>query len=192
MEKEGNVQKNKEMKKKTFLKITLYFLTILFGVIYFHVYRESKIVNEVTIQQKNIDLNGDNKDISMEKNTFYALNKENTALIKKSIKMPKIEKKRDKIEAMLKFTFENLVETGVLTSQDIEIKNIFIKNGDIFINCGSGLLELNSENKKNLLAIYSIVNTLTEIEGVKSVKFFVNNAEQKGIFSKSYTRNDKI
>ena len=62
----------------------------------------------------------------------------------------------------------------------------------LYIDVDANMLELKVENRKNLLAIYSIVNSVTEIGNIRRIKFLIDGKEEKGSFSKIYTRNTNI
>ena len=87
---------------------------------------------------------------------------------------------------------ENLWESKILKTPQIEIGNIFIKGDMLYIDVDANMLELKVENRKNLLAIYSIVNSVTEIGNIRRIKFLIDGKEEKGSFSKIYTRNTNI
>lgn len=87
---------------------------------------------------------------------------------------------------------ENLWESKILKTSQIEIGNIFIKGDMLYIDVDANMLELKVENRKNLLAIYSIVNSVTEIGNIRKIKFLIDGKEETGSFSKIYTRNTNI
>lgn len=176
-------------KKSLIVAIIVWILVLISGFIYFQMKKESKNINiiEVTENQNPLQ-NGEKK----EKATFYILDSKSLTLKTQTEEIPYSFAIRDKLEIILQKTFENLWNEKILDTPQIAIHNIYIKNDTVYVDCDANILKIKDENRKNLLALYSIVNSITEIGNVKKVKILVDGKEETGIFSKTYTRNIKI
>lgn len=142
---------------------------------------------EITNKEKVVTEEG-----KVEKINFYVVSDNVDKLLRKEKEIPLYIKPKDKIRKIVQVSMENLWESKILKTSQIEIGNIFIKGDMLYIDVDANMLELKVENRKNLLAIYSIVNSVTEIGNIRRIKFLIDGKEETGSFSKIYTRNTNI
>ena len=158
-------------------------IVIVSGVMFFQMRSSSKKINIIEITNKEKVVTEEGK---VEKINFYVVSDNVDKLLRKEKEIPLYIKPKDKIRKIVQVSMENLWESKILKTSQIEIGNIFIKGDMLYIDVDANMLELKVENRKNLLAIYSIVNS------VRRIKFLIDGKEEKGSFSKIYTRNTNI
>lgn len=159
---------------------------LLVGGMYHKLEAQSKVINDVEISKKEKVLGSDGH---FENVKFYLPNSNFTQLVEKIESIPVYFKTRDKVEVVAQKSFQNLFDSKLLKNPNIEINNIFIKGDTVYIDCDKEILGLKEQNKKNILGIYSLVNSITEIPGIKKVKILINGKEENGNFSRTYSRN---
>lgn len=164
-------------------------IVIVSGVMFFQMRSSSKKINIIEITNKEKVVTEEGK---VEKINFYVVSDNVDKLLRKEKEIPLYIKPKDKIRKIVQVSMENLWESKILKTPQIEIGNIFIKRDMLYIDVDANMLELKVENRKNLLAIYSIVNSVTEIGNIRRIKFLIDGKEEKGSFSKIYTRNTNI
>lgn len=164
-------------------------IVIVSGVIFFQMRSSSKKINIIEITNKEKVVTEEGK---VEKINFYVVSDNVDKLLRKEKEIPLYIKPKDKIRKIVQVSMENLWESKILKTSQIEIGNIFIKGDMLYIDVDANMLELKVENRKNLLAIYSIVNSVTEIGNIRRIKFLIDGKEETGSFSKIYTRNTNI
>ena len=164
-------------------------IVIVSGVMFFQMRSSSKKINIIEITNKEKVVTEEGK---VEKINFYVDEDNVDKLLRKEKEIPLYIKPKDKIRKIVQVSMENLWESKILKTSQIEIGNIFIKGDMLYIDVDANMLELKVENRKNLLAIYSIVNSVTEIGNIRKIKFLIDGKEETGSFSKIYTRNTNI
>lgn len=164
-------------------------IVIVSGVMFFQMRSSSKKINIIEITNKEKVVTEEGK---VEKMNFYVVSDNVDKLLRKEKEIPLYIKPKDKIRKIVQVSMENLWESKILKTSQIEIGNIFIKGDMLYIDVDANMLELKVENRKNLLAIYSIVNSVTEIGNIRKIKFLIDGKEETGSFSKIYTRNTNI
>lgn len=164
-------------------------IVIVSGVMFFQMRSSSKKINIIEITNKEKVVTEEGK---VEKINFYVVSDNVEKLLRKEKEIPLYIKPKDKIRKIVQVSMENLWESKILKTSQIEIGNIFIKGDMLYIDVDANMLELKVENRKNLLAIYSIVNSVTEIGNIRKIKFLIDGKEETGSFSKIYTRNTNI
>lgn len=164
-------------------------IVIVSGVMFFQMRSSSKKINIIEITNKEKVVTEEGK---VEKINFYVVSDNVDKLLRKEKEIPLYIKPKDKIRKIVQVSMENLWESKILKTSQIEIGNIFIKSDMLYIDVDANMLELKVENRKNLLAIYSIVNSVTEIGNIRKIKFLIDGKEETGSFSKIYTRNTNI
>ncbi|WP_291258618.1 GerMN domain-containing protein [Fusobacterium sp.] len=161
-------------------------LVLCSGFAYYQLKSSSEKIHIINPIEKNSNLN---EKQNFEKITIYTVTNNKLATHQENI--PLSPKLRDKIKSIVEINLKNLQELKVLTNEKVEIDNIYIKGDTVFLDI-SNISELKTENRKNLLSIYSIVNSITELGNIRKVKILVNGREETGIFTNTYTRNTNI
>lgn len=165
-------------------------LVVVTGITYFQMKKSSEQINVVELDKKENMVVEEGK---VEKATLYILSDKGDKLTKKEEEIPHYIKSKDKIRKIVQLSIENLYKNKMIKTSQIEIGNIFITEDITYIDLEADMLELKAENRKNLLAIYSIVNSVTEIGNIQKIKFLIDGREEEeGSFSKVYTRNTNI
>lgn len=178
------------MNKKLLIVVgVIWSLVLISGVTYYQMKKSSEKINIIEVEKKNNVVTDNTKEESI---VLYVFSEEKDKLVKKEEKVLYQFKTRDKIEKIAELVFENLWLNKVLNTAQIEIRNIYIKDDTVYLDVDANILELKTENRKNLLAIYSLVNSITEIGNIRKVKILVDGKEETGSFSKVYTRNTNI
>lgn len=169
--------------------IVTWVVVVVFGGLYYALEKESKVINEVQISKKDNSLKSNGK---FEEVKIYIPDGNVTELIRQNRDIPHYFKKRDKAEAIAKRVFQNLYEISLLKNPNVEINNIYIRDNIMYLDCSDAILELKEPKKANILAIYSLVNSITEIPNIRKIKILVNGKEEKGNFARLYLRNTNI
>lgn len=178
------------MNKKLLIVVgVIWSLVLISGVTYYQMKKSSEKINIIEVEKKNNVVTDNTKEESI---VLYVFSEGKDKLVKKEEKVLYQFKTRDKIEKIAELVFENLWLNEVLNTAQIEIRNIYIKDDTVYLDVDANILELKTENRKNLLAIYSLVNSITEIGNIRKVKILVDGKEETGSFSKVYTRNTNI
>lgn len=178
------------MNKKLLIVVgVIWSLVLISGVTYYQMKKSSEKINIIEVEKKNNVVTDNTKEESI---VLYVFSEGKDKLVKKEKKVLYQFKTRDKIEKIAELVFENLWLNKVLNTAQIEIRNIYIKDDTVYLDVDANILELKTENRKNLLAIYSLVNSITEIGNIRKVKILVDGKEETGSFSKVYTRNTNI
>lgn len=178
------------MNKKLIIVVGIIWgIVLVSGVTFFQMKSSSKKINIIEMANKEQVATKEEK---VEKINFYVVSENGNKLLRKEKEIPFYIKAKDKIRKIAQISIENLWESKILKTSQIEIGNIFIKGDTLYIDVDANMLELKAENRKNLLAIYSIVNSITEIGNIRKVKFLIDGKEEEGSFSKIYTRNTNI
>jgi hypothetical protein len=175
-----------ENKKTLVVLIIIWIIVALAGGTYYKLKNSTKVINQVELVKKARKLLETGKFESVK---FYYPNGNFTELKTKDEDIPVYYKKRDKIEKIAERSFENLYLTKILTTPQIDVKNVYIAGDTVYIDCEPEIGALKEPTKKNILGIYSIVNSITEVPGINKVKILVDEKEQSGNFSRIYTRN---
>lgn len=176
-------------KKVLILAGIVWALVVVSGVTYYQLKKSSEVVNVVELEKKQEKVEAGAVE---EKINFYVFSENKDKLIKEERTIEVYPRTRDRIRKIAEISFENLWQSKIIGTAQVEIRNIYIKGDMIYIDVDANILELKAENRRNLLAIYSIVNSVTEIGNIRKVKILVDGKEETGSFSKVYTRNTNI
>lgn len=177
------------MKKKITVVAIIWIVVLVVGGVYFHMKKESEKINVINIAKKENPLIDEKKEENV---TLYSVNEQRSELVTEKQTIPSYSNERDKIEKLVQLSCEKLWKAKLLSTPQIEINNIFIDGDMLYLDLDANILEMKGENRGNLLGIYSIVNSITEIGSIKRVKILVDGKEETGIFSNTYTRNTGI
>lgn len=165
--------------------IGAWIITALCGITYFNIIKDKSI--------KTIDINGINiEEKAKEKIVIYIPSADGKELIKRDENIEESQSRRDKSVKVASKTIEILQNEGFLENKDITILNLYFSNDTAYIDLSSSAKELDDNSRKNLLNIYSIVNSLTELGNVNRVKILVNGKDGSKNLGKFYNRNTNI
>lgn len=176
----------KKSKKGMGFLLIIWIIVVILGFSYYNLEKSSQKINILNIERKVETKKVEGK---FEQVKLYIPNSDFTKLKILTEEMPVYYQTRDKIYKITEKNLEILFESKLIATKDIEINNIYISNDLVYINFGKGILDLKEPSRKNILAIYGIVDSLTEIPQIKRVKFLVENKEVDGNFRKIYNRN---
>lgn len=175
-----------ENKKSIIVLVAVWVIALAAGGIYYNLKSTSKVINIVKTEKKEKLSQEAGK---FEKVKFYYPDKDYKELKVKNEDIPLYFKKRDKIEKIAEDSFENLYTAKILATPQIDVKNVYITGDTVYIDCDANIISLKEANRKNILGIYSIVNSITEVPGINKVKILVDEKEETGNFGRIYTRN---
>ena len=151
----------------------------------------SNIVNDKGIKTiTNNEFNTEEK--PKEKAVIYVPASDEKSLVKRDENIEESQSRRDKSVKVASKTIEILQNEGFLENKDITILNLYFSNDTAYIDLSSSAKELDDNSRKNLLNIYSIVNSLTELGNVSRVKILVNGKDGSKNLGKFYNRNTNI
>lgn len=184
-EKEKIVVKSKS-KKVLFI---IWIIVIILAGLYYKMYQNSKVINTINITKKTKINKVQDK---MESIKLYLPNENMRGLKTIEKEIPIVYKKRDKIDTVANVYFDELKDMNLLKGDNIDITNIYLVDGIVYLDCNEDLKELNVPNRTNILILYGLVDSLSQIKGIKGVKFLISHKEIKGNFSKIYTRDIDI
>ncbi|WP_429191751.1 GerMN domain-containing protein [Fusobacterium sp. PH5-44] len=169
--------------KRLFIVSALWGVTIFSGVYFIALNSREKSIKEVkTLVKKQV-----NKKI--EKITFYIPNNDFSALDKVSEDITESESNKEKIVKVVNKNIDILVEKKFLSDRKMNLHNAYISNKILYLDFSFSIGELDAENAKNTLIIQSLVNSVTEIDGIEKVKFIINGNEGKKLLAKYYTHS---
>lgn len=172
-------------KKRLGALIGIWIIAVICGMTYFNITKDKSI--------KTIDANGVNiEEKAKEKVTIYIPAEDGRALIKKDENIEESQSRRDKSVKVVAKVIEVLQNEGFLENKDITILNIYFSEDTAYIDLSSSSKEMDDNSRKNLLNIYSIVNSLTELGNVSRVKILINGKDGSKNLSKFYNRNTSI
>lgn len=172
-------------KKWVVALIGIWLIAAVCGVTYFNIVKDESI--------KTIDTSGVNlEEKAKEKVTIYIPAADGRDLIKREENIEESQSRRDKSFKVVAKVIEVLKNEGFLENKDITILNLYFSNDTAYIDLSSSSEEMDDNSRKNLLNIYSIVNSLTELGNARRVKILVNGKDGSKNLSKFYNRNTSI
>ena len=176
------------MEKKIII-IIIAIITIVNGCFYYkYIINYNKTPKELGVV-KNIDeeIKKDGEQINI-----YVPNKEYTFLNRNEVVLAEKKNTKEKIIAIFNYMNNN----NNLFSKEERLKKIYFEQGKLYISISNNFKAKITNAQEELMFIYSIVNTLTEIEGVKEIKILVENKEIKSlggyIDSSDFFKKDKL
>ena len=151
----------------------------------------SNIVNDKEIKTiTNNEFNTEEK--PKEKAVIYVPASDEKSLVKRDENIEESQSRRDKAVKIIAKTLEILQNEGFLESKDITVLNLYFSGDTVYIDLSSSSKEMDDNSRKNLLNIYSIVNSLTELENISRVKILINGKDGSKNLGKFYNRNINI
>lgn len=162
------------MKKR---KIILTIL-VMFNIASFLLYYKYIILTDPNeIKKYQIGTNEENKpqeykEVEKEMYNIYIPDVEGENLITQSIEMEKDLDIRKKIETIFEYIKTN---SNGFISMETSLYNVYIKSSDVYLNISSNLSRYMDSPEKEQIIIYSIINSICELEDVKRVKILIDN-----------------
>lgn len=176
------------MENKKHLKILciIWGVAVILGLFYFYLESNSKKIHHIELKKmENLDI----KEGKTEKFSFYLLNNNKNSLEIQELEIPFYKNRKAKIKGIIKEICIDLKEKNMIKREDVEVYNVYFVDDTLYIDLSKEILELKKDTKENILAIYSFVNSLTNMSGIRKVKILVESKEEGGTFSKIYERN---
>jgi hypothetical protein len=172
----------KRLKRFIFV-VSIWVLFLFTGVIYISLGKETSIKSVKSITKKEIT-------VKTEKVKIYFPAKDIKSIEKVEIEIPQSETKRKKIQKIVSENLDILFEKGFLLTNKITPLNVYItEENNVYIDFNLSINELETENTKNSLIIFSIVNSICEIPDIDKVKFTINGKDGKKLLSKFYFKS---
>lgn len=111
------------------------------------------------------------------KDKIYIFYPENGKITNTEIEIPKV-KTRDELLSATAEQIVNKLET-IGAAPKIQMKDVtyYIVDKKIYLDLPEKIFENVKDARTELLILYSFVNSFTNIEGVESVRFLINNAD---------------
>ncbi len=92
--------------------------------------------------------------------------------------------------------FDKIIEKIDFVDEELRLMSVYYINGELYLNLNAKFLEFLEDDKTEIMLIYSIVNSMTEIPKVDRVKFLVENKEVDSgnnfLMWKFFTRDTNI
>lgn len=165
--------------------IGIWIVAVVCGITYFNIVKDKGI--------KTVDADGVNREEkAKEKVIIYIPGTDNGGLVKKDENIEESQSKRDKSAKVVTKVIEVLQNEGFLENKDITILNLYFSGDTAYVDLSPQGKEMDDNSRKNLLNIYSIVNSLTELGNVSKVKILINGKDGSKNLSKFYNRNISI
>ncbi|BDU50080.1 GerMN domain-containing protein [Haliovirga abyssi] len=103
------------------------------------------------------------------------------------VEIPYYKDKEKKIKAILE----------KILPFEVKVLNIYIEKENLYINLNSKFKEIVNDSEKELYIVYSIVNTVTQVENIKKVKILIDNEEIKTVtgylnYNKFFKQDDLL
>ena len=73
--------------------------------------------------------------------------------------------------------FDKIIEKLDFVDEELKLMSVYYADGELYLNLNAKFLEFLEDDKTEIMLIYSIVNSMTEIPQVEMVKFLVENKE---------------
>lgn len=164
----------------------IWIIAAICGTTYFNLVKKDKGI-------KTIAANGlTREEKPKEKVVVYIPRADGKSLIKKDGEIEQSQSRKDKSVKVVAKTIEILQNDGFIESKDITVLNLYFSGDTAYIDLNSQAKEMDDNSRKNLLNIYSIVNSLTELGNISRVKILVNGKDGSKNLDKFYNRNTSI
>ena len=108
---------------------------------------------------------------------IYIYYPENNSIKDTEILIPKVKSKDELLKATITATVKKLEETGTVPLVELKDVSYYVTDKEIYLDLPEKIFDNVKNAKSELLIIYSFVNTLTNINGIESVRILINNAD---------------
>lgn len=181
-------------KKKTLLMLIFIILVIIIGVLVYKKLESNKeeISAEITPLEEMTEEQERETMISL-----YFVNSETSTLAPEARKIDVKELIKDPYKMLVELLIEGPKNEKLAKSipEGTKVNKAELKNGIVELDLSKEFIENQKEDQKQVeLSIYSIVNTLTELNEVNFVKILIDGEENKKIgeieLNQNFTRQD--
>ncbi len=104
---------------------------------------------------------------------IFIPNENMTGLDSLEVEIPRVDSVNEKAAQI----FEKLRENVKFIDEDLSLMSVYYTGGDLYLNFNGRFKSLVEDSDIELLLIYSLVNSMTEIPRVDMVKFLVEDKE---------------
>lgn len=169
------------MKKRTVILTLVIMFNIVIMLLYYryiiieknNYIKKYNIGNLANVLSKDIDKNEDKE---IEIYNIYIPNDDLTYLLVKQVEIESEKLIRDKIFTMFEYIKSNAFN-GI--SSETILNNIYLEGNIAYLNFNRDLGRYISSAESEQIIIYSIINSICEIEDIKKVKFLIEDRNVK-------------
>ena len=180
--------KTKIKKSSYIIAIFMWIIVLILGFTHFKMNQNMKNPEPVFIRT--------NQTAKNETDNIYIYYPKENSLNNTEIKVPKIENRYDLLNNTILETVNKLEENKFIPTINKEKISFYIVGTQIYLDLPKTIFENIKNGKTELLIIYSFVNSLTNIEGIESVRFLIDHNENDKVkfanLSKNYKYNKNI
>lgn len=163
---EEDIKKNK---KRTIKALILWIVVILLGLVNYNIEKKSKTVETVFVRTDEAP-----KEIL---DKIYIYYPEGKILKDAEILVPKIKSKDDLLKGTINETVKKLKEKEIIPNIETKDINYYVLDKKIYLDLPEKIFTNVKDAESELLLIYSFVNSLTNINGIESVRILINTAD---------------
>lgn len=157
-------------KKKTYIRnAVMWIMVIALGFVHYRTEERAKNPDIVFTRadEKPKDL----------KDKIYIFYPHNQAVENMEIEIPKVKTKDELLTATITEVIKKMESENIIPEIDLKDVTYYVADKKIYLDIPERTFENIKDAKTELLVIYSFVNTLTNINGIESVRFLINNAD---------------
>lgn len=190
-DKSKNIKKEKvkeNNKKKYYINGLIWGLVLILGFSYYRIERNKKIPKTVFI--RNI------KNEEVLKDKVYIYYPEDNTLANMEVEVPKIESPSELLNKTVLEVTKKLEELKYIPEINMDEVSCYIFRDKVYLDVPKEMFMNIKNAKEELFVIYSFVNSLTNIDGVESVRIVVNHNDTGKVkyanLLKDYTYSNRI
>lgn len=157
-------------KKKTYIRnAVMWIMVIALGFVHYRMEERAKNPDVVFTR-------ADEKPKGL-KDKIYIFYPHNQAVENMEIEIPKVKTKDELLTATITEVIKKMESENIIPEIDLKDVTYYVVDKKIYLDIPERTFENIKDAKTELLVIYSFVNTLTNINGIESVRFLINNAD---------------
>ncbi len=157
-------------KKKTYIRnAVMWIMVIVLGFVHYRMEERAKNPDVVFTR-------ADEKPKGL-KDKIYIFYPHNQAVENMEIEIPKVKTKDELLTATITEVIKKMESENIIPEIDLKDVTYYVVDKKIYLDIPERTFENIKDAKTELLVIYSFVNTLTNINGIESVRFLINNAD---------------
>lgn len=123
------------------------------------------------------------------KDKIYIFYSDNQAVKNMEIEIPKVKTKDELLKATITEVFKKMENDNIIPEIDLKDVSYYVVDKKIYLDIPEKTFENVKDAKSELLVIYSFVNTLTNINGIESVRFLINSTDIEKVKYANLTRD---